>query len=401
MKQKILNFIRRLPLKIYLALAALVLFTFFANSFGQVDIQKTAIVVAVGIDRENDEFSMTAQIALPSGQKSASGIQAVEAHGSGKTVSECVSELYAHTGRVPKFIFCDLVLLGEEAAKADTIACLDFFLRSEYLPDSCQLATCKGRAEEMLTAQSATDEYSSAAISKLFSDAAVRAGRVCPATLKEFAIGYYGASKSGYMPYLIADEQDAPSAGSESAQNGEGGGESGEGEQSAPKKKLFSAEQTALFSSGKMTTVITEEESFVLNLLQSKVFAGSVTVDTDEGAQSLTILKNDGGASLNMSPSPTAKLSISLRVDLNNRATPSGIDEISKSVPKDEVLKNTENKLRDLTASLWERSRAGGCDLFYLKRELFRASKEEYEAWKDSLLERVLLDVTVTVQSAR
>ena len=49
----------------FVAIVALLFFLFVSNDFGLIDIQKTAIVIAVGLDREEDEFIITSQIALP------------------------------------------------------------------------------------------------------------------------------------------------------------------------------------------------------------------------------------------------------------------------------------------------------------------------------------------------
>jgi len=49
----------------YLLLAFLVIFLFFSNDFGLTDVQKTAIVVAVGIDKDEEDFVLTSQIAIP------------------------------------------------------------------------------------------------------------------------------------------------------------------------------------------------------------------------------------------------------------------------------------------------------------------------------------------------
>ena len=48
------------------------LFTlFFSNDFGLIDIQKTAIILAAGVDKnEEGTFSVTAQIAVPQASKS-------------------------------------------------------------------------------------------------------------------------------------------------------------------------------------------------------------------------------------------------------------------------------------------------------------------------------------------
>ncbi len=396
MKEKLLDFFRRLPLKIYLAVTAIVIFVFFANNFGLVDVQKTAIIVAAGIDRIEEGFTLTAQIAVPSGGNSPSNTSHVEVHGSGKTVADCISQLYSRTGRVPKFIFCNLIILGEDAVKEDVFGSLDFFLRSEYVSDACFLATCKGTAEEVLRAESALDESSSASIQKLFSEAAVKSGRVSPTTLKDFSIGYYGASKSGAMPYVRVSEFEEGGAqgGGSSEQNGSSGDEK-------QNKKVFSAEETAIFTQGRLAALLPAEETFAYNLLQGNVFAGAFTVQTEEGKNSVSILKDEGEATLNMKGAPTAELKISLRVDMSNRSTPSDIHEIANSVPSDELCRRAEQLLTQTVDSLWARCKQTKCDLFFLLRQLYRSSPPLYREWEETLLSVARANVQISVQEAR
>ena len=137
------KFLKTIPMKLWVIVCVLVVFTFFSNDFGLVDIQKTAIVLAVGIDRTEEEFTLTAQIAVPKGSdRTTGGTSSVEIEGRGATVPDCIADIYAKTGWVPKLVFCNLVLLGESAVQADVFSCLDFFLRNEYIPNSCQLAAC-------------------------------------------------------------------------------------------------------------------------------------------------------------------------------------------------------------------------------------------------------------------
>ena len=69
----------------YLAILFAMIISFFTNDFGLVDIQKTALVIAIGVDREEQEFAVTAQIALPKPEMT--GEQSTQIVSKGKTVS--------------------------------------------------------------------------------------------------------------------------------------------------------------------------------------------------------------------------------------------------------------------------------------------------------------------------
>ena len=77
----------------YLLILLVLAVSFFTNDFGLVDIQKTALVIAVGIDREEDEFVVTTQIALPKPDEQ--GEQDSEIVSKGKTVASAFEEINA------------------------------------------------------------------------------------------------------------------------------------------------------------------------------------------------------------------------------------------------------------------------------------------------------------------
>lgn len=373
---KIKRFLAALPGKLCLLIVAAVILIFFSNDFGLVDIQKTAIVLAVGIDRDGEDFALTAQIAVPkSSDRTTGGTSSVEIEGRGATVPDCIADIYAKTGWVPKLVFCNLVLLGESAANEDVFSCLDFFLRNEYIPNSCQLAACEGSAGEMLSSQSAIDDTSALALSKLFSDAAKKSGYVMTTTLREFAVGYYGVSGSGYMPYVRAQTQEGGSGG--------GTGSSGGSEESgAQEQKVYSAEETAIFSGGRLAAVLPREQTFAFSLLEGNVYTGSFQAD----GQTYVVLKNGGSVGLELADVPTATLSLELRVQLYGTREASPPEEIAKSMLTPEQEARAEEVLTGYLSDLWDSCVQTGCDLFELRTKLYRTSLAEYGQWKDSIL---------------
>ena len=377
---KIKRFLAALPGKLCLLIVAAVILIFFSNDFGLVDIQKTAIVLAVGIDRDGEDFALTAQIAVPkSSDRTTGGTSSVEIEGRGATVPDCIADIYAKTGWVPKLVFCNLVLLGESAVQADVFSCLDFFLRNEYIPNSCQLAACEGSAGEMLSSQSAIDDTSALALSKLFSDAAKKSGYVMTTTLREFAVGYYGVSGSGYMPYVRAQTQEGGSGGG----TGGGTGSSGGSEESgAQEQKVYSAEETAIFSGGRLAAVLPREQTFAFSLLEGNVYTGSFQAD----GQTYVVLKNGGSVGLELSDVPMATLSLELRVQLYGTREASPPEEIAKSMLTPEQEARAEEVLTGYLSDLWDSCVQTGCDLFELRAKLYRTSLAEYGQWKDSIL---------------
>ena len=317
--------LKRTAPKFALFLGGALLFAFFSNDFGLVDIQKTAVILAAGIDRSGEGYELTAQISVPKGGEKTGGTASVELSGKGETVADCLMMMYADSGWIPKFDFCSLVLLGEEAAREGAMPALNYFLHNEYMSDNCAVAVAEGSAGEMLKKTSAIDDTPSLAIHKLFSGAAEKTGAAVKNTLREFAVGTLGVSKSSFMPFIrtLPHESGTGSSGGSGSSDGPGGtGQSGSdgsgGEKDAP--VLFRAEETALFLEGKLTGLLSAEETLAFNLVRGKVKAGILTVEGEGGEPvSLSIKRGGGSAKLGNEDVPRAKLSVRLKVLVSDR----------------------------------------------------------------------------------
>ena len=202
--------------RVFVFAAAFLLLLFASNDFGLIDIQKTAIVLALGVDASAQEWllDVTAQIgsADANGAAQASNIT-IEGV---STVGEAIARLNRRTGWYPTFVHCRLLLLGGQTAERDVFGILDYFLRSEYIEDSCLVALCAGRAQAALEAGAPGGELTANAIVKVFSGEAQKTGLVSAVSLREFAKGYYGAGASGRLPYLtlLQEAESGPPQGS-------------------------------------------------------------------------------------------------------------------------------------------------------------------------------------------
>ena len=201
--------------RLFIIAAAVLLLLFFSNDFGLIDIQKTAVVAAIGIDASEQEgfCDVTAQIAVPdkSGNGKASNVTVKGA----STVNDAITELNRKTGWYPTLVHCKLLLLGEKVAERDVLGVLDFFLRSDFIDDSCLVAVCEDRAEDTLHAASPVGELTAVSISKVLSSTSQKTGAVSVMILRDFAKGYYSDAASGYLPFLsIKHEAQSENTGS-------------------------------------------------------------------------------------------------------------------------------------------------------------------------------------------
>ena len=411
-------------IRYYLLIVLILGFLFLSNDFGATDVQKTAIVVAAGIDRQEDTFIVTSQVAIPQSSKQGKSSEAVQIVSRGKTVGEAFEEINAKTGWYPKLVFCDLILFGESAKSADVFASLDFFLRDEYLSDNCKLAVCNGTAKDLLNTTALVDPSSSTAIKKVLSSHAERVGTVLPNTLREFAIGYFSESKCGYLPILATEPQqekigkndnfpssldkqnnnEAPPSNKPTASTSSQSPNESDTSQKATDKPVFSARETALFTHGKWVDTLNREETFALAAVLSNLRLASYTLDGNNQACTLNIRRNTPSIKLQTSDSNhfTLKVDLDCTAGMLDYAASQPIEKIGDAgdVPK-EFFTIAANKLKGEIESVYEKCRANHCDLFGVRERLIKYGERRFHPQQEVALSNTRVQVSVRFKNVR
>ncbi len=427
----------------YILIVVALIFLFFSGDFGLIDVQKTALVMAVGIDREENTFIVTSQIAIPQSSKQGKASETVQLVSRGKTVADAFEEINAKTGWYPKLVFCKLLIVGEKTAQENVMDALDFFLLDEYMSDNCLVATCDGTAKDMLNVTALVDPSGSVAMQKVLSQHAERVGTVLPTTLREFAIGYFSDSKSGYMPILKTQPQqeqigsdtggstaEGESGGSSNGQSqggqsgeqdkqgGQSGGQSGEqgkqggqsggqsqgGQKSEQEKPVFSAGETALFVGGKRVDKFTVEETFAFNAVKHELKLASYSVEEQDTACTLSIKHNGRKNKVVLGADGRATMQIKLTLTAglldNSKALPLDGVQDGGDIPKG-AFESAEKLLTAQITSAFEKCRTCGCDLFGLGENLQKNQSKRYKKVQATAFPNALVDIKVSFRSVR
>ena len=432
----------------YLALVFILICMFFSNDYGMLDVQKTAIVLAVGVDREDDTFILTSQIAVPESSKQGKATQTVELVSRGKTVADAFRQINAKTGWYPKLVFCKLIVLGEKTLEKNAMDALDFFSLDEYMSDNCLVACCDGLAKDILNTQALIDSAGSIAISKVLSTHAERVGTALPASLRQFCIGYFGKSKSGFLPIVQTQPQqeqvggsgssgssgnqsggdssssgggsggsgnqsggDSSSGSGQGGQSSSGGGSGGSGGSSASsggaekqEKPVFSASRTALIVEGKRVGELSEEETFAVCAVKRELKLAGFSVQNEDGVCTLSIKNNSPSSKLQLGADgrATMQISLTLTAGLLDYSTARDLNDLTDAgdVPAT-VFPLAAKKLKAQISSAYEKCRSCGCDVFELNSLLFKKHPKRFEALQKNALQESVLEVNVHFENVR
>ena len=438
------NLHKKNSVRYFLFLIIALTFLFFTGDFGLIDVQKTAIVMAVGIDREEDTFIVTSQIAIPQSSKQGNASETVQLVSRGKTVADAFEEINVKTGWYPKLVFCRLIILGEKTAQQNVFDALDFFLLDEYLTDNCLLATCNGLAKDLLNVTALVDPSGSVAMQKVLSPHAERVGSVLPSTLREFSIGYFSDARSGFLPLLKtqpqqeqvgenggeknknpdsssslsssdssssdssssdSSESSSSSSSGSSAQSGQsesGGSKSGASGQTD--KPVFSASETALFVGGKRVGLLSKDETFAVSAIKNELKLAAYSVLDDDATCTLTVKHNAPKTKFLLGKDKRATLKIELMMT-------AGLLDYSKALDLEEtkdvgdvpsaVFQKAEKLLVSQIHTAFEKCRAVNCDVFELSKSLKKYEKEFFHELKKDVVQNAILEVSVRFKNVR
>ncbi len=404
----------------YVLLTVLLLFLFISNDFGMIDVQKTALVTAAGVDRENGAFVVTSQISIPQASKEGQASQTVQLVSRGDTVAEAFEQINAKTGWYPKLVFCDLIVLGESVANENAFDALDFFLRDEYLSDACALATCDGSAQKLLNTAALVDASSGQAIGKVLSPHAERVGTVLPSTLREFSIGYFSDSRCGYLPILKIEPQQEKGTeeeksdgnqekASESGENGSSESTSGESSedgasaQTTSNKPVFSARETALFVDGRRVERLNDEETFAVGSALHKLRLASVCVGSGKTACTLSVKQNAPKIRLYAnSTESTLRIDVTFTAGVLDYSTAQGLENFTDAgnvAPA--YFRMAERQLTEVLLRAYEKCRLCNADIFGVRERLLRYAKRGLHHRKEEIFRNTTADVRIRFQNIR
>lgn len=426
---------RRFTVVLYWLVIAALLALFFTNDFGLVDIHKTLIVTAVGIDVEDEEIQVTAQIAVPKPSQSGDNVQYVQVQGSGVTVSDALNEINAKTGFYPKLQFCNLVLLGDSCKEEELFRVLGCFYRKNYSELTADVAMCKGKASEMLAMPASLgDDMNSEALSRVLSDELKKSANVSSSNLKEIAVDNFSVSAACYMPYIEANKQGTSekggngdsvggeeaggsssgqqggsggsgggSGGSEGGEGGGGGssGQSSSGGGSEGEKVEFTARKTAIFSGGKFVGILDERQSFALDILKNDIRLAVLPCTAEQKHYTVGLKNTDGGVSLKMKEGvPCVTLSFKAKAHVQGVREEVDPEQTARDdlVPA-EVLEGARKEIEERMQSLIEILRQTDSDLLGLRQLLHKYHNKYFEGLSADLLPRMQVEYNVQIKS--
>lgn len=399
----------KLRRKLIFIIALAIFVLYLSNDFALIDIKETALIVALGIDKQDEIFEVSAQIAIPQATDQTANNNSAVITGRGKTIALAIDDISARTGWYSKLSFCNVLVFGSGLLDGDVMRDIDFFIRTEKIQDSADICVAENTAKEILTAASPLDDLSSFAITKLLQRDAESSSSVTLTSLREFAMDYYSKSKTSMLPVIRCVQS---GEGEDKSADGGAGkkGDEQKGEESTKSKEkgdvIFDATTTVLLYEGKKVAELNSEQTLAYNLLTHKINETSLEllgteVDGEKTNTFISMRDNKSGQRLTVDGDEVTlciDLKITAKLDDANVSSPP--KELAKSytVP-DNILRDLETRLEWVLTEIFALSKESGCDVYKIKDRLFKTCYDDYERLSDSVLEVCKFNVCVKADS--
>lgn len=371
---------------------------FFTNDFGLVDLRKTAVVIGVGLDVEEGDVTLTAQLAVPQPAENGENTKFNVVTGTGATVAAALNEVNVKTGFYPKLVFCKLIILGESCFEEDITKLLDYFYRNEYTGLTLLVAACEGSAKELISQQFPCGNSATDVIEKLLSSEAKASGNVSAVTLKDIGESSFSPSASAYMPYL--ENGVLKESGGSGGEGGGGSGGGGGASQQCEESEL-ACNKCAMFSGGYCKGVLPTDQTFAFNLLENEVKHAFVESGESEKKRVLGLRDCKGDTNLSFEEGKPV-LEIQFKASVNVQDSELGFepDRAANIRIPEEILKQGEDTIKNLFEQLFKSAQQADSDIFGAKTKLYKSHYKKYEQNKEGFLGKLQLRCKVKLQSA-
>ncbi len=396
-------------------LAVFLVFTFFfSNDFGLIDVEKTSIITAIAIDKEDDgNYVVTAQIAVPEATDTNTENQKAQISGKGSTIGAAIKDFGDTSGWFPKLSFCNLILIGNGFSDSNVIKVLDYFAKTLRVQDSALVAMSEKKASELLEIASPLDNISSFALQKVLLKTRGFDRDVAATDIKTFCARHYSESRSAFMPLIkivpssmgkSSDQQGNSSGGSSTETGKDTGSSGGGGGQEKNKNYLFDAKTTALFKDGVMVGQLDENNTLCYNALTSEFKGTTIPVDDVETLNTksnylLTVMRAEPKMTLKATKDDIIlNINLILHCRVSDHNADNSDQALSENKPLPKPLREKAEKFfTDNINGIIETAKQTGCDVLKIKEKLYRFNHKQYSRYKDNFLDVLKTNVKVSV----
>jgi Ger(x)C family germination protein len=159
-----------------------------------------AIVTAIGIDKIDNEYSVSTQVVIPKQSDTFNEtLQVVTS--SGINVSQALKKITLHIGKKLGFGHCNIIIINDEVAKENIVDVLDYFVRENALSNTSIMINTDESSKNLLKSDVKIDENFSFSLNNIVTFNHKFLSCI-DTNLEDILTGYMSPSKSSVMTYI-------------------------------------------------------------------------------------------------------------------------------------------------------------------------------------------------------
>jgi len=369
----------------------LAVFVVLSGNIKNINLNKRALVIGMGIDKVDGEYELTIQtfMAKQISDSSPDTSKALTVSAKGATVDKSVAALNTKTGKTLSFALCYVVIIGEGMKDGGFIEALDFLINKSDTASNAMVLYGGGTAKEIMKIDSPINSSSMILLHEMLADKQAR--EYCTKTIKDFNSDYYSDSKTSFMPVLTKIQ------GGQDIENS-----SGE-EEDKEKKDYYQITETAIFKEDKLLLTLDKSETFSYGFLRRDKTKGTfgarpgeknVTFDTDRKRLRIKYDIKD----------MTCKIDVKVFLNVSEIIRSGGAaeqNETDRVFLTDEEKRTVAQNIKEGIVLLTAKCKAAGADILYLNDNFYQRYGKKWKAAAESggYLDKISEKINVSVET--
>lgn len=345
--------------RIAVLLAAFVAIGFVSQSFKGSNVLDRAIILGMGIDFDDDQLVLTAEIVSPGNGEEQVGTFSKTVTVRGDAIGQCIQYVAEQTGKEASLGQCVVVVLGqnyfEQRDFSDTV---NYLINSDSFKESAVICCCSGSAEYIFNNGNAMSQSVSMSIAAMLLDQAENVA-VSSNNLLDYTRSQHELDRTGYLNLITF----VPSANSDAQQPDKVQG-------------YFTYSKAAIFRQSKFVCYLDETDVMGKAVFDKDVSGDSFVVYDDGMAYTLkaTHKKTDLQVSDN---AVNADITLYVSLARTDSAETNGFfNPQNKKLISDEMLEQVRQRAQQLAQSFWDKQVRYNFDLLDVHKVLKRKQGE-------------------------
>lgn len=255
--------------KIFYCFLILIVIMFPQTIYMQSDNNTKLVVTTLGIDKEEDGYSVTSLAVIPKVSTDVNANLEIF-QGKGKSISEALQNISLNTGKHVGLAHCDCIIVSLEVLKENISQVLDYFIRTSNLTTNATILATENKSSELIEASKSSNNLLDLTLKDIVTYEE-QTTLLDNTTIERFYRAYFSKSGTFFMPIINVEESNDSSGGSggqssDSSSGNDGASSSGSGGQGS-QSKISNKQDIAIITDGKYVRTLSEDERFIYNLL--------------------------------------------------------------------------------------------------------------------------------------